>query len=110
MAFLSQPRQQHTVDVYLHQRTAADSQRVAAIDAGDYVNLTIDDPAQGLSVSELAIVLYAEHLDGALRSPVKRLTLLATGHAAPVTYDPVFFGSTANPVFFGSTADPVFAR
>ena len=55
-------------------------------------------------------MLYVEHLDGARRSPIKRLTLLETGHAAPVTYDPVFFGSTANPVFFGSTADPVFAR
>ncbi|MYD88609.1 MAG: fibronectin type III domain-containing protein [Acidobacteria bacterium] len=81
--YLAELRHEHIIEVPLRQPTAAAQAVVDALDAGDYVNLTISDPARNVDIRELCLVVsrglrYRKDVGAVLR-----FRCLETGVAPP---------------------------
>lgn len=75
---LAQPRNIHTVTMYVDQRNAARTSQVAAIQPGDHIDL--------VDVGQTVYVMNVEYRLSARRSNIKVLTCIETGQGTtPVT-------------------------
>ena len=84
LARLATTRQIHTVRVPLWQNTAAHSAAVAAIDAGDYIDLVMAYPDQGVNIDAIGLVLHRQLEWSPTSDPTLVFTVVEIGEAAPV--------------------------
>ena len=85
---LAAPRTYHDVTLPLWQETAAKSAQVAALDYGDYVDLTLADARRGVNIDTVAVVTRRGLSWGPGRVPSVDLRLLEVTTATPVTPPP----------------------
>ena len=82
---LAAPRTYFDVTLPLWQETAAKSAQVAALDYGDYLDLTLADARRGVSIDTVAVVTRRGLSWGVGRVPSVTLRLLEVTTTAPVT-------------------------
>ena len=85
----AKPRDIHVVDFAMQQADSAMTDEIAAIQAGDFIGLLIDDPRTRTTISGFVFVMNVAYNLHRNRPPVKRLTCLQTGVA--VVRNPIIF-------------------